>query len=229
MENTLTCLVKDVFFGEYTEGKFLDQNLREYFPDYTYQGVFFDVGAFEPIHISNIHHFHLNGWDVYCFEANPNKIPFLKQFRKNVFNYAVCDNDSNEPLPFEMAYRRCDDWTASYSAIKVAEKHKKVFPWDDNVFRVETIHVPQRTLNTIIQQEIPELTHIDIMSLDIEGYELECLKGLDLDKFPPKVIVVENIDHDKCIPEYLEKFGYTFDKTVLYNEYYLHKSYARHH
>ena len=73
------------FFGEVQEGKHVDEVLRSYFPDYSYKGVFFDVGAFEPIRISNSHHFHLNGWKVYSFEANPAKIPLLKQHRDHVF------------------------------------------------------------------------------------------------------------------------------------------------
>jgi FkbM family methyltransferase len=212
------------FFGENQNGKCVDAVLREYFPDYEYKGVFFDVGAFDPIHISNSHHFYLNGWDVYSFEANPSKIPFLKKYRKNVFNYAISDTDSDEPLPFENVIRE-DGWTGSFSAIKVSEKYKKIFGWDQNL-KVETLYVVQKRLDTIIKEEIPDLTHIDIMSLDIEGYEFECLKGIDFEKYPPKVIVLENCDHDTEIKGYLEEHGYRLDKTVLYNEYYVHNSFV---
>ena len=215
---------KQMFFGEVQEGKHVDQVLRGYFPDHSYKGIFFDVGAFEPIHISNSHHFYLDGWDVYAFEANPAKIPLLEQHRQHVFNYAVSEHDSVEPLPFENVVIN-GDWTASFSAIKVSEKYKEIFGWNDNDRRVETVMVKQKTLNTIIREEIPDLSHIDIMSLDIEGYELECLKGLDLIKYPPKVIVLENADHNQEIKEYLEQHGYCLDKQVAYNEYYVHKSY----
>lgn len=212
-----------MFFGEVQDGKHVDEILRSYFPDYSYKGIFFDVGAFEPIRISNSHHFHLHGWDVYSFEANPNKIPLLRQHRSHVFNYAITNQDSDKPLPFENVIVR-NDWTASYSAIKVSDKYKKIFGWNDSQYKVETIQVKQKTLNTIIQEEIPNLSHIDIMSLDVEGYELECLQGLDLTKYPPKVIVLENADHDKSIRDHLEKNGYVLDKQVSYNEYYvLHK------
>ena len=45
------------FHGEILENKHVDAILRNYFPDYTYKGVFVDVGAFEPIRISNSYHF----------------------------------------------------------------------------------------------------------------------------------------------------------------------------
>ena len=37
------------------------------------------------------------------------------------------------------------------------------------------INVQAKTLNTILEEE--NITHIDFISLDIEGYELEVLQG----------------------------------------------------
>ena len=86
------------FHGEYINNIHVDNILRNYFPDFNYRGIFLDVGAFEPIRISNSYHFEKNGWDVYCFEANTNKIPLLNQHRKNVFNYAIYDTDKDETI-----------------------------------------------------------------------------------------------------------------------------------
>lgn len=207
------------FFGEKHGGLSVDEVLRDYFPDYSYKGVFFDVGAFEPITISNSHHFHLNGWQVYCFEANPDKIPLLRQHRDHVFHYAITDKDSEEPMAFENVTR--DGWTASYSAIKVSDKYKRIFPWDDRVQKVEIFHVHRRRLDTVIRDEIPGLTHIDILSIDVEGYEPQVLRGLDLGRFPPRVILLENADHDRAIARYLRIYGYKLDRQIAYNEYYI--------
>lgn len=221
VETNITITKRNLFFGEKQNGKHVDETLREYFPDYHYKGIFFDVGAFEPITISNSHHFYLHGWDVYCFEANPHKIPLLQKHRQHVFNYAITDTDTDEPMPFENVNR--NGWTASFSSIKVSDKYKEIFNWNDKVQTIDVFHVQQKTLNTIIQNEIPTLSHIDIMSVDVEGFELQVLHGLDLDKYPPKVIVLENVDHNKQITNYLELFGYTLDKQISYNEYYLKK------
>lgn len=211
-----------IFFGEKHDNKHVDEILREYFQDTTYKGVFFDVGAFEPITISNSHHFYLSGWKVYCFEANPEKIPLLQKNREHVFHYAISDTDPNEPIPFEIV--DINGWTASYSAIKVSENYKRIFGWNDQCI-VRTINIRQKTLNTIIQEEIQDLDTIDIMSVDIEGHELQCLKGLDLDKYPPKIIVLENADHNAGTRSYLEGFGCQLDKQIVYNEFYMHKNY----
>ena len=212
------------YHGEIQEGKYIDQVLREYFPDPAYKGVFFDVGAFEPIRISNSYHFERNGWTCYCFEANPAGIPLLKQHRANVFNYAISDVDKEE-VTFHVYGR--SEWTASYSAINISDEYRKIFGDIDSSL-VTKIQVPQKSLNSIIQSEIPTLTTIDIMSLDIEGGEHDCLKGLDLHKYKPQVMVIENANpSNKTIQDYLASFGYKLDKQVSYNQYYVSDTYVR--
>jgi FkbM family methyltransferase len=207
------------FHGEVQDGKHVDQVLREYFSDYAYKGVFFDVGAFEPITISNSYHFEKNGWACYCFEANTNGIPLLKQHRANVYNYAISDQDK-DIVEFNIVTLR-ESWTASYSAISLSDEYQRIFG-KIPASAVSKISVPQKTLNSVITNEIPDILRIDIMSLDIEGGELDCLKGLDIHKYKPRVMVIENaMPENKTIQMYLEQFGYKLDKQISYNQYYI--------
>jgi FkbM family methyltransferase len=205
--------------------KHVDQIMREYYPNFNYNGVFFDVGAFEPIRISNSYHFEKNGWDCYCFEANTHGIPLLKEHRKNVFNYAVADQNKDS-ITFDIV-ESAPGWTAGYSAIEISWDYKQKFGWNDN-YAIHKVTVPQKTLNTIIETEIPQLQTIDIMSIDIEGGELNCLKGFDLTKYDPKLIVAENATPEKKeLQEYLESFGYKLDRSVSYNQFYVSKNYKQ--
>jgi len=217
----------ELFHGEVQAGKTVDQTLREYFPDYDYKGVFFDVGAFEPITISNSYHFERNGWTCYCFEANTDGIPLLKEHRANVFNYAI-SNEDKDSVTFNVVLvprPGFPNWTASYSAIEIDEDYKRIFGWSPTA--LTQITVPQRTLNTIIETEIPDLKKIDIMSIDIEGGELNCLYGLDIEKYAPSVLVIENATNDVKIKDYLGSFGYELDKHISYNQYYVSKSFSK--
>lgn len=207
------------FHGENLDGQFVDGILRSYFPN-KQNGVFFDIGAFEPIRISNSFHFEKNGWECYCFEGNTNLIPLLKSIRKNVFNYAIADEDKDS-VSFHVVSN--GTWTAGYSAIEISEDYKRIFP--NGIKSVTVITVPQKTLNTIIEKEIPQVTEIDIVSLDIEGGEFNALKGLDLNKYKPKVMVIENVTDDLNLKNYLEEHGYKLDKQIKYNQYYVHKDY----
>jgi len=208
------------FHGERLNGQAVDEVLRSYFSKNT--GIFFDVGAFEPIRISNSYHFEKNGWECYCFEANTDLIPELQSKRKHVYNYAIA-NEDKESVTFHVV--QTSNWTAGFSAIQISEEYKKIFPCEFE--SVKLLTVPQRTLNSIIEQEIPEITEIDILSVDIEGGEYNCLMGVDLNKYKPKVIVLENVTDDKMIRTYLESHQYTLDRHIAYNQYYVHAEYRK--
>jgi FkbM family methyltransferase len=207
------------FHGEKYENKYVDQILREYFPDYNYKGVFIDIGAFDPIEISNSYHFEKNGWDCYCFEANTDLIPKLKEHRKHVFNYALYDTDK-ENIEFTVVHD--GNWTAGFSAIELNKEYEKIFDCDTKTYK--KICIPQKKLDTVITEELPTLQKIDIMSIDIEGGELTMLQGFNLiKKYPPKVIVIENVTNNIKYKEYLENCGYRLNKHVSYNQFYLFK------
>jgi FkbM family methyltransferase len=54
--------------------------------------------------------------------------------------------------------------------------------------------VPARTLSSILEEhDVPE---IDLLSLDVEGFEVQALRGLDLNRHAPRWIVVEAHDVD---------------------------------
>ena len=173
-------MVYTEFHGELLDNIRVDSILRNYFPDYNYKGIFFDIGAFEPIRISNSYHFEKNGWDVYCFEANTNSIPLLKQHRKNVFNYAIYDKDNDEVV-FNVV--ETNGWTAGFSAVELSDEIAAVFPCNNK--KITKIKVQQKTLNTILHTELQNIKKIDILKIDIEGGELKCLYGINLVEYNP--------------------------------------------
>lgn len=203
------------FHGEILEGVHVDAILRDYFPNYTFKGTFIDVGAFEPIRISNSYHFEKNDWNVFCFEANTNSIPLLKQHRKNVYNYAIY-NEDKDSVTFNVV--ESNGWTAGFSAIELNKGIAQRFVCNDK--KITRIQVPQRTLNTILANELSQVTEIHILKIDVEGGELNVLKGLDLNKYKPTIIVLENICGNNNIKEYLLSFGYSLDKEMSYNQFY---------
>lgn len=208
------------FHGELLNNIYMDQVLRDYFNDYNYKGVFFDVGAYEPINISNSYHFEKNDWNVYCFEANTMLIPDLKMHRKNIFNYAIADINK-DLVEFNVCHGSWGggSFTAGVSAINLDPQYMKTF--GHGVHSIEKIQVPQKTLNSIIEQEIGDINQIDILQIDVEGGELNVLKGLNIEKYKPKLIMVEDIFEDKNLNEYIINFGYKLDKKILYNKFYV--------
>jgi FkbM family methyltransferase len=77
------------------------------------------------------------------------------------------------------------------------------------------IQVPAITLEKIIDQHAPD-KQIDLLSLDTEGYELNILKGLNLNKYRPSCMLIEVYTKD-------------YDELVKYlgdNNYSLHSNFS---
>lgn len=207
------------FHGEILCEFQMDKILREYFPDYNCVGVFIDVGAYSPIKMSNSYHFERNEWQVYCIEANPNLIPKLKKHRKNVYNYAVYDVDK-EKTKFHIVYGPWGgkkDTTAGCSAIELDPQYLK--DNESQITKIEKIEVEQITLNTFIQNQ--QIKEIDILKIDVEGGEYKVLKGIDLEKHRPKVILVEDSYSNEKLDIYLTRHRYLLHKTFRYNKFYI--------
>jgi FkbM family methyltransferase len=206
------------YHGEIQQGKYVDEILASYFPA-GYKGTFFDIGAYEAINISNSYHFEMNGWKTYCFEANTLLISDLKSKRTNVFNYAV-SNENKDFCEFNVVKGVWGGGSlmAGLSAIDLDADYMNRF--SDGIKEIIKIKVPQKTLNNVIETEISDLIEIDIMSIDVEGGELNVLKGLDLNKYKPKILVIENVFNKSDIYDYLKNYSYILDKHIDYNQYY---------
>ena len=76
----------------------------------------------------------------------------------------------------------------------------------------QLVSVQSATLKSLLDKVVPSQTHqmIDFMSLDVEGYELPILKGLDLKKYSPVYLLIEVYDRDyDTIIDFMREHNYT--------------------
>ncbi len=83
-----------------------------------------------------------------------------------------------------------------------------------------TTKVNVRTLDFILD-ELKFDKKIDFLSIDTEGTEIEVLKGFDIKKWKPKLLVIENNFNDPEIEKYLSTFGYIKNKRIEVNDFYI--------
>ena len=88
-----------------------------------------------------------------------------------------------------------------------------------------TIKVNLRRLDTILKRHAPEIDHIDILSVDVEGWELEVLAGLNTAKYRPKVMIIENLLQDSKYRSYMEGLSYLLWGTIAPNDIYVSKEF----
>ncbi|MFY7787566.1 MAG: FkbM family methyltransferase [Thermoflexibacteraceae bacterium] len=155
--------------------------ILDYFYQYARQGVMIDVGCH---HGEASQPFLELGWQVYAFEPdrqNYGKIP-THHLRK-LYPYAVSE-ESGKEVPF---FQSAIDGISSLSAF-------------------HTTHTTNYTVKTIALRDFlhqEQITQVDFLKIDIEGYDFFALKGFPFDTIQPEMILCE-FEDNKTIP-----LGYT--------------------
>jgi len=175
-------------------------------------GIFLDIGANDGIYTSNTAKLELEyNWTGVCIEANPSLINDLAKNRpkSKIVNSAVWS--SNTELSFEIPNSNHQgingNLLSRISNLPGNEKHFKTHFKNNTT----TVKVPAETVTEILKRTIGIPCVIDYMSLDVEGAELEALKGIDFNNIEIKFMTVEHGDRpgyaDKII-DFLKIYGY---------------------
>lgn len=167
--------------------------------------VFIDVGAFDGFNFSNTYLFYLSGWTGICIEAcSKNFIKLEKLYRDSEIRTikAACADYEGEAELNISTIPGSEEWGSDVSSLN----SNVINEWSDYIWETEKVHVT--TLNKILEKE--NISNIDYLSIDVEGLELSVLRGLDLNKFTPSLIITEYHDSEekKLIKEYLMNYGY---------------------
>jgi FkbM family methyltransferase len=186
----------------------------------SYRGVFVEVGAGDPSYLSISKHFRESGWNVISIEPNPYFVKLHREAGNTVLEFACGDKDKDN-IEFEIAHPKIfgafgQVTYESFSAIKVKEAYKQRDPIYYAEMRVEKIRVNMRRLDTLLREIGAE--HIDILTVDVEGWELEVLSGLSFDLYAPKLLVVENWLRDKNYVKKIKSYGYSFVCRIYPND-----------
>lgn len=159
---------------------------------YLYEGVlvqapfFVDVGAFDGIQDSNTYFFEsCLKWVGICVEPHPNYFPICVKNRP----LSVCLNvaawhEDGESSEF---YATMPGGASRIGRFEDLKKTLEMYP----IIEVaEPVHVITRTLDTIFKiRRVPP--RFEILSVDVEGTELEVFRGFTLDDYFPRIVIVE--------------------------------------
>jgi hypothetical protein len=88
-----------------------------------------------------------------------------------------------------------------------------------------SITVRARTLDDILV-EAGAPSPVDFISIDVEGCEIEVLDGLDLNRWCPRLLVVEDLVMNLRLHRYLCARGYRWFRRVALNGWYVPATHA---
>ena len=215
-----------------------DKVMHSLFPP-GFVGKMVDVGAYDPVLISNSWYFEQKGWDVLCIEPNPNLIPLLKGKRENVLQIA-CGKENKDQQAFEVYTMTGQPGfegpeivhEGAITGLKASELdgQKEVIKerwWQGQKHRniitdFKEILVDVRTLDWCLEQM--KWDNVHIVSIDVEGTEQDVLDGFDIDGWMPVVMCIENWWKDNRYEKYLKEFGFNLVMRTgdEMNEIYMH-------
>ena len=159
-------------------------------------GVFVELGGYDGLFQSNTAFLEFErDWTGVLIEPSPEEFTRCKQNRpkSQCFQYACVDSSyPNQTVEGDFY----GSPMASVDSTRLANRQK--------------ISVPAKTLSEIIS--MANITQpIDFLSLDVEGYELNVLKGLDFTIHRPNVLLIEIYTHSfDAIQTFLIEKGYKF-------------------
>ncbi len=169
----------------------LDKKLEKYLN--FKNGYFIEVGANDGYSQSNTYYLEkFLGWRGILVEAIPSLYEKCKYLRRNslVYNYALVSQEFTNSF-VEMHYANL--MSVVEGALKNSESQKEHLQYGlecQKIADTYTVKVPAIALETILNK-IPKVPIIDFLSLDVEGYELNVLMGLNIEKYQPRYILVE--------------------------------------
>lgn len=210
------------YYGEYFTDRYIR---RTFFPDLGYRGCLVEVGCATPELLSMSQHFRGCGWRCVGIEPNPHFVALHKARGYEVHEYAAADfeADGHDFVVVEANSDYSDHGLSahSYSSLGIKPEYVDYKGGAVRYFRQSKIKVNVRPLDTILKIHCPDVSSIDLLSIDVEGYEIEVMRGFTPDRYRTKVIVMENLSHDPAYTEYMKGIGYRLHKKIKYNYIYI--------
>lgn len=173
---------------------------------------FIQIGANDGLHADPIRPFILrHKWKGIMVEPQQKYFEKLKKNYENVpglifENCAIAETKEIRKL-YSIKNESKEPW---YNLVASLDQNKGDLKWIRNEMEVLETDVTCLTLEDIILKH--GVRGIDLLQIDVEGYEINIINSIDYDKIKPRIIHFEHkhlsyAEHDSCM-ETLTKAGY---------------------
>ncbi len=164
-------------------------------------GFYVDVGAGHPFIDSVTNHFYKTGWRGINIEPSAVEFELLRKFRPNDINLNLAIGIDTRDSLLHISDRR-----GRHSLLREYAEHNSVSS--------QTQYIQQTNLTNVFSSELLPGQEIHFLKVDVEGSELDVIRGMDFEKYRPWIIVIEALH-----PISLEKNSSAWEKIILDSHY----------
>jgi FkbM family methyltransferase len=145
-------------------------------------GIYIDVGCNHPVYNNNTYLLNKKGWQGINIDIDEKSIELFNLFRKRDVNLNLAVSSKQTELEYINFHEK-----SPINMIRTAQ--------NQNLYSSEKVKkIKSDTLDSIIENSPYKDKKIDFISIDVEGHELEVIKGLNIKKYKPSIIVIEYLD-----------------------------------
>jgi len=160
-------------YSQYAE----DLIIQSYFPKELKSGRYVDIGCHHPRRGSNTYGLYQKGWTGILVDLEQVKVLANQMIRRRDKVILAAVSDAEEWIEVFSDKVYSTNTTIKKNASKIN---------DQSIGKVKT-----QTLTTILNEQKFQ-KNFELLSIDVEGVDLQVLKGLDLKSYQPQIICIEN-------------------------------------
>jgi FkbM family methyltransferase len=190
-------------------------------------GFYVDIGAHDGITFSNTFVFEQIGWEGICIEPDPVIFSMLDRNRKCIkYNVAIAkESDAEIRFASISGWGGGGDGSPHYPASMLGVLESNMLPHvkhlvQENRGKIEYIAVKIKTFSDIMKNH-SEITYIDLLSLDVEGAEIDVLDTIDFSKYRFGLLCIENNYHGTVLYDYMSAKGYKVYMDIKHDVFFI--------
>ena len=204
-------------FSQEGEDMIIDRLLN-----YKEHGFYIDLGALHPFRFSNTMHFYDKGWNGINIDATPGSMKLFEKYRKRDINLEMGISDKRGKL-VHYEFNEPALNTFDYQLAKKCEAES-----DGKYVIVKKVEVETFPIMDVLDEYVPENQQIDLLDIDIEGFDDFVIQSIDSTKYKPRIVVVEKPKgKENGRYEILEKNDYIIVAMTLGNLIYMRSDYEK--
>ncbi len=168
-------------------------------------GFYIEVGAFDGRHFSVSWILDALGWDGLLIEPLPERHEQCVKNRPfaHVVHAALSNRKATGTAQFTQV--EGEGINGMFSFLSTAEAHVDMLKQSKASTR--TVQVPVTHLDKLLEEHPKKPTRVDVAVIDVEGGEVDVLEGFDLERWKPRVMLLEDNEQgrDPRLMQWMEK------------------------